>query len=604
MTSVALNLSRKWRSQDFDHIVGQELAIRILKNSLYLGHYFPVYLFAGQRGCGKTSTARIFAAAVNCRALDAFQANPKKSTVPCLVCDSCIAMKEGNHPDFIEIDAASHTGVDNIRGIIESSSLLPLMGRKRVYLIDEAHMLSKAAFNAALKILEEPPATALFILATTNPHKIIDTVRSRCFQLFFTALPYDALKKHLHTICASEEISCEDDALDLIVRHTGGSARDALNLLEQVRFSSSIVSRKSVLALLGHIDDQVVINLIQLALSGSSAQLVQLLDSLHLDSQKAEFLWQRMVILLRALLWIKHGVRPHELVSSIKLLEDIAQLYSLTEIHSIIEAFYAHEELFAKTIMQQTFLEVFLLDFCNKKKDGNGNNSVPAAMSSMHIHNESPDSNDDVSRSERSDACPVEEKPKRGLNETVQEKNIMVTDEQKWQHFVSKIEPLNEPLILSVFKQARFVEYVENTQCVSIELSKDFILFKEWLDKSKHAWHPLLGNAFGPAAMLDVQFTGTQKAELIKKTNKETVSQETTIEHKQQQQQQKSFTPSVRPYEQSRNTSNRYGAFKQSPKPVRNEGLLVDVSDETRWKKAALLLRHFPGVVTEMRENQ
>src|SRR5579863_6898764 len=187
MEAVSLNLSRKWRSQNFDQIIGQDLSVRILKNSLYLGHYFPVYLFAGQRGCGKTSTARVFAAAINCRELSAFQKDPKKS-VPCLVCDSCIAMQEGKHPDFIEIDAASYTGVDHMRNIIESSSLLPIMGTKRVYLIDEAHMLSKAAFNAALKILEEPPATALFILATTNPHKIIDTVRSRCFQLFFTAI--------------------------------------------------------------------------------------------------------------------------------------------------------------------------------------------------------------------------------------------------------------------------------------------------------------------------------------------------------------------------------------------------------------------------------
>src|SRR5688572_28013273 len=183
MSIVTLNLSRKWRSQNFDQIVGQELSIRILKNSLYLAHFFPVYLFSGQRGCGKTSTARIFAAAINCDSLPLIQKNPKTHSIPCLNCNSCIAIREGNHPDFIEIDAASHTGVDNIRSIIESSSLLPLMGRKRVYLINEAHMLSKAAFNAALKILEEPPATVLFILATTNPHKIIDTVRSRCFQL-------------------------------------------------------------------------------------------------------------------------------------------------------------------------------------------------------------------------------------------------------------------------------------------------------------------------------------------------------------------------------------------------------------------------------------
>jgi len=324
MSTVILNLSRKWRSQDFDQIVGQDLAVRILKNSLYLGHFFPVYLFAGQRGCGKTSTARIFAAAVNCAALPLFQKDPKKSSIPCLVCDSCVAMRDGNHPDFVEIDAASHTGVDNIRSIIESSSLLPLMGRKRVYLIDEAHMLSKAAFNAALKILEEPPATALFILATTNQHKIIDTVRSRCFQLFFTPIPFNPLKNHLQTICKKEKIAYTDDALDLIVRHTEGSARDALNLLEQVRFASAVVNQESVLSLLGHIGDQQILDLIRLVIQGNPTDLVQLIHSLQIDQSKAEFIWQRMVVLLRALIWFKHGVNPQDIVTTVTMLDSSA----------------------------------------------------------------------------------------------------------------------------------------------------------------------------------------------------------------------------------------------------------------------------------------
>ena len=231
MEMIKLNRARKWRSQNFDQIIGQDLSVRILKNSLYLGHYFPVYLFAGQRGCGKTTTARVFAAALNCEQLSTFQQNPKKASVPCLQCSSCVAMQAGKHPDFIEIDAASHTGVDNIRQIIESSSLLPLMGHKKVYLIDEAHMLSKAAFNALLKILEEPPASALFILATTNPLKIIDTVRSRCFQLFFSPVASTPLLQHLKHICSNERIEYQDAALEQIIKHTQGSVRDALNLL-------------------------------------------------------------------------------------------------------------------------------------------------------------------------------------------------------------------------------------------------------------------------------------------------------------------------------------------------------------------------------------
>ncbi|HEB41719.1 MAG TPA: DNA polymerase III subunit gamma/tau, partial [Candidatus Dependentiae bacterium] len=266
MDIITLNLARKWRSQDFDHIIGQDLLIRMLKNSLYIGQYFPVYLFSGQRGCGKTTTARVFASALNCKRLAEFRKEPKNISIPCLTCDSCCAMREGKHPDFIEIDAASHTGVDNVRHIIESSSLLPLMGQKKIYLIDETHMLSKSAFNALLKILEEPPSSALFILATTNLDKIIDTVRSRCFQLFFAPVDQRPLLKHLNSICKQEGITCKTAALELIVSQTEGSVRDALNLLEQVRFSSSVVTKDAVLKVLGHIDDKQLINMLEAVL--------------------------------------------------------------------------------------------------------------------------------------------------------------------------------------------------------------------------------------------------------------------------------------------------------------------------------------------------
>src|SRR3989339_55359 len=248
MNEIQLNLARKWRSKQFEQIVGQDLSVRILKNSLFLGKFFPVYLFAGQHGCGKTTTARVFAAAVNCEKLPDFQQNPKKFIVPCLECNSCKAMMKGKHPDFIEMDAASHTGVDNVRQIIEASTLLPLLGRKKVYLIDEAHMLSKAAFNAFLKILEEPPASVFFILATTDDHKIIDTVRSRCFQLFFNAVDQSVLLNHLVQICEQEGIKYEPAGLALIIKETGGSVRDALNLMEQVGFSAKQIGKKEVLS--------------------------------------------------------------------------------------------------------------------------------------------------------------------------------------------------------------------------------------------------------------------------------------------------------------------------------------------------------------------
>ncbi len=148
---MTVHLARKWRSKNFNELVGQDLSVRLLKNSLFKKAFFPAYLFSGLRGSGKTSMGRIFAAAVNCQQLDDFIQAPQTIILPCGTCISCKALFAGQHPDFIEIDAASHTGVDNMRLIIESASMLPTLARKKIYLIDEAHMLSKAAFNAALK---------------------------------------------------------------------------------------------------------------------------------------------------------------------------------------------------------------------------------------------------------------------------------------------------------------------------------------------------------------------------------------------------------------------------------------------------------------------
>ena len=280
MDTITRNLARKLRSQNFNQIIGQELTIKILKNSLYKTHYFPVYLFAGQRGCGKTTTARVFAAALNCEKLVQFQKNPKK-LVPCLSCISCISMKSGRHPDFIEIDAASHTGVDNVRQIIESATLLPLMGHKKIYLIDEAHMLSKAAFNALLKILEEPPSSVLFILATTIPLKIIDTVRSRCFQLFFKPIRTEILLEYLKKVCTQEKIRYDIPALELIIDQAEGSVRDALNLLEQVRFLGKTVSKEIVLQTLGYIDDNQLLCILTAVLQQQPQQVLNILKMLQ-----------------------------------------------------------------------------------------------------------------------------------------------------------------------------------------------------------------------------------------------------------------------------------------------------------------------------------
>jgi DNA polymerase-3 subunit gamma/tau len=363
-----LNLARKWRSQTFEQIVGQDLSIKMLKNSLARNRMFPVYLFSGQRGCGKTSTARIFAAAVNCAQLANFQRDATSCTVPCLACPSCTAMMGGNHPDFIEIDAASHTGVDNVRQIIDAANYMPLVGQKKIYLIDEAHMLSKAAFNACLKILEEPPTSALFILATTEVPKIPATIVSRCFQLIFGPLKAHQLKDHLRMLCTSEQISIEDTALDIIIDETEGSARDAINLLERVRFSNATITAQTVRDVLGKISMGELSILFTLIITQNASKLLEHLMLINFEQRSPQLLWDMIIQWCRAVLWTKYGVTalPGSMTQHIEELKACARSCSLNRLTAILTLLWAQEELFLRTTKKHLFLEMTLLQLCQQ----------------------------------------------------------------------------------------------------------------------------------------------------------------------------------------------------------------------------------------------
>lgn len=267
-----LVLARKWRPQGFDDLVGQEPISRILSNAISQGRLAHAYLFSGPRGVGKTTTARILAKALNC------EQGP--TAVPCGACSFCKGITDGSSVDVMEIDGASNNSVNDIRDLRERVKYAPAGGRYKVYIIDEAHMLSDAAFNALLKTLEEPPPHVVFVMATTSPRKVPATVLSRCQHLPFRKIPLQKIAERLKMIVQSEGLGIAEPAIEMIARASEGSMRDSLTILDQVSAFSSDVKDTEIKDLLGIADFKALSDLAVLVIQGDRRGIVELIAEL------------------------------------------------------------------------------------------------------------------------------------------------------------------------------------------------------------------------------------------------------------------------------------------------------------------------------------
>jgi DNA polymerase-3 subunit gamma/tau len=292
---------RKYRPQTLAEVVGQEHITTTLLNALANDRTSHAYLFCGPRGTGKTSTGRILAKAVNCLT------NQGKGE-PCNQCDMCRSITNGSALDVIEIDAASHTGVDDIREIIEKINYSPAVAKYKVYIIDEVHMLSTAASNALLKTLEEPPPNVKFVLATTEIHKLLPTIISRCQRFDFKRINNDAIVKQLHYICDNESATAEDAALRAIANYSRGGLRDSENLLQQViSFYGNDVTLENVRELLGTSDGKYGTNIVKNLIAQNAKECLELIGEAQRDGSNLRQLNKDIVETLRAIMLIKTG---------------------------------------------------------------------------------------------------------------------------------------------------------------------------------------------------------------------------------------------------------------------------------------------------------
>ncbi len=311
-------LARKYRPQRFADVAGQDHVTRTLLNALSQNRIAHGYIFSGHRGIGKTTIARILAMALNCQ--NEVGSTERPTPEPCGVCDSCTEIRQGNAVDVIEIDAATNRGIDEIRELRDAARYSPARDRYKVYILDEAHQITEAAFNALLKTLEEPPSHVIFMMATTEPENIPQTIRSRCQHFSFHAVKFDDILAQLKSIASQEDVTAEDDALALLAEAGDGSMRDALSIMDQAIASAPVEGGRPILSatqireLMGAVPNAVFERLLEAVAAGQSAELMEQLNVLVNAGHSPSSLARQMVRYLRNTLMAKIGGEKTELL--------------------------------------------------------------------------------------------------------------------------------------------------------------------------------------------------------------------------------------------------------------------------------------------------
>ncbi|MDD8049141.1 MAG: DNA polymerase III subunit gamma/tau [Thomasclavelia sp.] len=357
-----LALYRAYRPQSFEDLAGQEHISTTLQNAIKENKIAHAYLFAGPRGTGKTTVAKIFAKAINCTG--------DTNNPPCNECDNCKAITKGEHPDVIEIDAASNNGVDEVRDLIEKVKYAPINGKYKVYIIDEVHMMSKGAFNALLKTLEEPPAHIVFILATTEPHKILPTIISRCQRFDFTRIEEKDIVKRMEYVLKEENKNYEKEALSIIAKLADGGMRDALSILEQCLAYNDEVTVENVNNVYGLLNIETKINFIKQLLSKDLEAVLKSLDLMLEGSVDIQRLTFDLIDILKDVIIYRNTDNVNVLsVLDKNNIELLSKYISVDECFEMVDRLVDASTYYPRTTDPKAYFELAILKICNKIKD-------------------------------------------------------------------------------------------------------------------------------------------------------------------------------------------------------------------------------------------
>ena len=460
-------LHHKYRPTSFDELVGQDPIKSTLKQALISDRIAPAYIFSGPRGTGKTSSARIFAKSLNCLKSE------KATTVPCGQCELCKGISSGNALDVIEIDAASNTGVENIRELIERSRFAPAKARWKVYVIDECHMLSTAAFNALLKTLEEPPRQVVFILATTDPQRVLPTILSRCMRFDFRRIALHDLESHLISIAKKEEIQINEEAISLIAKHSQGGLRDAESLLDQVSLLPPPITQLNIINLIGAIPEEELIILAKSLITKDPNSILNVCNSLINKGKEPIAILQGIASILRDLVVTKVTNKPTNLCNisqeHSESLNDLATSSNLDQILNLQAKLKGSESNIRNSNQPNLWLEIHLLGMLSDEVSKENNKIKQSLVKTKISDNSESENTNNTSNRIVPNTEKEQIKTTAFLDETKTSPTLNLDD--IWKKVIAMLELPSTKMLLS--QQAKLINL--NSDSAEIAISEKWI---------------------------------------------------------------------------------------------------------------------------------